>query len=392
MTNGFCMGENNKKINFCRVSFMLFLAASLFLTSCEGKKSDADVQTIEIDLGTKENIINLSDIADEITFVPLENTGESMLGSIDKLMIDDGRYVIVDKEAAAAVFVFDSKGRFLHKIGRKGKSKSEYIELTDAALGNGNVYIYDARGKKVIRYLMDGAYVESYTVDYDATAFRHVSGDLFAFYCGYTANLSLSDNGKIPNLIMYDFKSKELRRDFMYNEGCSYDAMPIEVNNLNPLLYGALSTDIYDIDEDGAQMIAKIDYGKSYNEELSAFVKGARAGVADMKEFQTKMQDGAFPMLINFMDCGNMYFAFCANKGKLFYNFHYLKSNKVVNAVSDGCVPVKDDMYDCITLLPKAAADGFMYSDVEPDAVAPEIVPDIDDNDNPVIVKIKLKD
>lgn len=148
MTNGFCMGENNKKINFCRVSFMLFLAASLFLTSCEGKKSDADVQTIEIDLGTKENIINLSDIADEITFVPLENTGESMLGSIDKLMIDDGRYVIVDKEAAAAVFVFDSKGRFLHKIGRKGKSKSEYIELTDAALGNGNVYIYDARGKK----------------------------------------------------------------------------------------------------------------------------------------------------------------------------------------------------------------------------------------------------
>lgn len=244
----------------------------------------------------------------------------------------------------------------------------------------------------MIRYLMDGAYVESYTVDYDATAFRHVSGDLFAFYCGYTANLSLSDNGKIPNLIMYDFKSKELRRDFMYNEGCSYDAMPIEVNNLNPLLYGALSTDIYDIDEDGAQMIAKIDYGKSYNEELSAFVKGARAGVADMKEFQTKMQDGAFPMLINFMDCGNMYFAFCANKGKLFYNFHYLKSNKVVNAVSDGCVPVKDDMYDCITLLPKAAADGFMYSDVEPDAVAPEIVPDIDDNDNPVIVKIKLKD
>lgn len=386
------MGKSNRIISFCRVSFVPFLTASLFLASCEEKKSGADVQTIEIDLGSKENIINLSDIADEVTFVSLENTNKSMMGSVDKLMIDNGRYVIVDKEAAAAVFVFDSKGRFLYKIGRKGKSKSEYIELTDATLGNGNVYVYDARGKKVIRYSMEGAYVESYTVDYDATAFRHVSGDLFAFYCGYTANLSMSDNGKIPNLIMYDFKSKELRKDFMYNESCSYDAMPIEVNNLNPLLYGALSTDIYDIDEDGAQMVAKIDYGKAYNEELSAFVKDARAGVADMKEFQKKMRGGAFPMLINVMDCGNLYFAFCANKGKLFYNFHYLKSNKVVNAVGDGCVPIKDDMYDCITLLPKAAADGFMYADIEPDVVDSEIVPDVDENGNPIIVKIKLKD
>lgn len=365
---------------------------SMFMSSCEKKDSRGDVTTITVDLGAKEHTVNLSDIADDVTFVQLEATDKSMFGNIDKLMEDKGRYVVVDKESASAIFIFDSQGHFLQKIGRKGKSKSEYIELTDAAIGNECVYVYDARSKKVVRYSFDGKYMDTYPFDYTATSFRHVSGDLFAFYCGYSSNFSLSENGKMPNLILYDFGSKELRKDLLFAETCSYDAMPVEVNNMNPYLYGSLLTDVYDIDADGAYVKAVIDYGKSYNEEQASFVKDACAGVADMNKFQYKMAEGAFPMLVNFLDCGNAYISFCVNKGRLFYNFHFLKSGKAIEGVGEGCVPVKDDMYDCITLLPKAAGDGFLYTDIEPSEVDAKMLPNVDADGNPVMVKIKLKE
>ena len=119
----------------------IFLSAAIIIMSACGDISpdNKDFTKVEINLDTKENIVKLSDIADTVTFIPLETKEESRLGSIDKLILENGNYIIVDKQLASAVFVFDQRGKFLHKIGRKGKAKNEYIELTDAAVDNDNV-------------------------------------------------------------------------------------------------------------------------------------------------------------------------------------------------------------------------------------------------------------
>lgn len=129
----------------------------------------------------------------------------------------------------------------------------------------------------------------------------------------------------------------------MFKETCSYEAMPIEVNNLNPYLYGSLSDEVYDINKKGKQAVVKLDYGDSYAKEQSAFVKKACAGLCDMKELEKKMGEGTLPMLVNFMDSGNAYFVFCVKKGKLFYEFLSKRTGKVVSAVRTGGIPVKDN-------------------------------------------------
>lgn len=370
---------------------MLFLVV-LSLASCQDSVTTADAKILKIDLDAAEKVINLTEIADSTIFVPLETTDKSRFGSVDKLMVDEGRFIVVDKELSASIYVFDANGRFVNKIGQKGKAKNEYIELTDAAMGNGSIYVYDARGKKVVRYSMDGKSQDTYPFEYTATSFRHVEGDLFAFYCSYSGNSSLSEDGNAPNLIFYDFGTKGLRKDLMFKETCSYEAMPIEVNNLNPYLYGSLSDEVYDINKRGKQTVVKLDYGDSYAKEQSAFVKKACAGLCDMKELEKKMGEGTLPMLVNFMDSGNAYFVFCVKKGKLFYEFLSKRTGKVVSAVRAGGIPVKDNLYDGIVLMPKAAADGYIYTDIEPSAVNPKMNVKVDEDGNPVIVKIKLKD
>lgn len=373
----------------------IFLSAAIIIMSACGDISpdNKDFTKVEINLDTKENIVKLSDIADTVTFIPLETKEESRLGSIDKLILENGNYIIVDKQLASAVFVFDQRGKFLQKIGRKGKAKNEYIELTDAAVDNDNVYIYDARGKKVICYSMDGSYIETYPFEYTATEFKNVKGSTFAFYCTYSHNADLAEGDKMPNLIICDLKSGEMKKDMMFASSCSYDAIPVVPNNMNPFLYSSLSDEVFDVGEDGKAPVAKIDYGKQYQERLSEFIKKVSSGLAGMNEFQEAQAKGSFPMLINFMDAGNAYFTFCVKGATLYYDFLFKKSGTNVCATAEGEIPVKDDFYGCMTIMPKAAGDGKIYVDIDPSATAGENLPvDVRPDENPVLAVIKLKE
>ena len=111
-----------------------------------------------------------------------------------------------------------------------------------------------------------------------------------------------------------------------------------------------------------------------------------------MSDIQKSQALGSFPMLINFMNTGNAYFAFCVNGGKLFYNFQFHESGKTLCGVAAGKLPVADDMYGCIALMPKAAGNGNLYLDVDPSASSKLKLPiEAGPDANPLIATIKLR-
>ena len=145
------------------IASTLFTAfAALGFISCTGNGSLSsmmgDPEIVKIDMDAEEKVVNLSELTDSIVFVPLETNETSQFGNMDKLIIDEERFIIVDKDVSSAVYVFDSEGHFCNKIGSKGRAGNEYVNLTDATVGNGNVYIYDAYSKKIVCYAMDGTY------------------------------------------------------------------------------------------------------------------------------------------------------------------------------------------------------------------------------------------
>jgi hypothetical protein len=58
-----------------------------------------------------------SQIYDEVDYIPLETTKESLFGEISQLQITDKYFIILDKETDAILF-FNRDGSFHHKINK----------------------------------------------------------------------------------------------------------------------------------------------------------------------------------------------------------------------------------------------------------------------------------
>ncbi|MDD3161734.1 MAG: 6-bladed beta-propeller [Bacteroidales bacterium] len=68
----------------------------------------------------------LSEIADSVGYVALETTKETL--TTDALQYGNRYYTIVNKDS---LLCFDKNGKFLHRIGRKGKGPEEYPWIFD---------------------------------------------------------------------------------------------------------------------------------------------------------------------------------------------------------------------------------------------------------------------
>lgn len=104
---------------------MLFVIA---IMSCNNNKvvtnkGDHNVGTgkqIDVDL-TNNNICYSSTLYDTISYIKLETNPNCIIGVMDKLIFINNKFVIVDKSVAKSIFLFDSNGKFINKIGATGR-------------------------------------------------------------------------------------------------------------------------------------------------------------------------------------------------------------------------------------------------------------------------------
>ena len=172
------------KTNALLIIFLLF-AILPGCTNSENKTSaaseDINVATVVIkipeDIATSR--IDLSTFISEIDFIALETSDECTIGSINKILSDEGSYIIHDKDNHA-IFRFDEEGKFLNRIGVIGRGPQEYTESWDVSLDRikKEVSVLDLAGRKILRYKYDGTFVGSkkmkflYTQhEYTATGF-----------------------------------------------------------------------------------------------------------------------------------------------------------------------------------------------------------------------------
>lgn len=146
------------KKNFVTTLFLI-----LFLISCskgdQKGQDDDNLQTISIKEGEISQIAD-KDVFNAIHFVKLETTDSCLIGGqIEQLEIFDDKIYILDKNAQ--IFVFDRSGKFVQRIGKRGLGPEEYVNATHFYI---HPYekcfcVYDASTSYIIRYALDGAYL-----------------------------------------------------------------------------------------------------------------------------------------------------------------------------------------------------------------------------------------
>ncbi|MDR3095059.1 MAG: 6-bladed beta-propeller, partial [Bacteroidales bacterium] len=94
------------------------------LNACQ-KESKYCKQVIDLDPFFKNSKeLLLSEIASDVTYIPLETSPECLIGRIDKIISFDDKYYILDRQTES-ILVFDSTGKYLFKIAQIGNGPGE---------------------------------------------------------------------------------------------------------------------------------------------------------------------------------------------------------------------------------------------------------------------------
>jgi len=162
-------------------SFLLIAVLASAFTSCSGNKSKPEsngVKTISLPKAIgKERIVNLSEVAKSIRYVPLETNDSSLLGNVSRPILENGVfYVTVNKGFGQNEYrMFHIDGRFKGKLGTIGRAKGELPQIEVFSLS------FDPKTKnpmlcsysKLIEYDKDGNFInEVYAPIEEGSNFR----------------------------------------------------------------------------------------------------------------------------------------------------------------------------------------------------------------------------
>lgn len=106
--------------DFC----IFFVSLMILLSSCNRHENCSEIQVcIEETDNTKE--INFFDMFSEVSFIPLENNMEGMISDSRTLCVNDNGFVIFFRDYMPHIIQFDCQGKFVRKIGKIGRAKTE---------------------------------------------------------------------------------------------------------------------------------------------------------------------------------------------------------------------------------------------------------------------------
>jgi hypothetical protein len=277
------------RIYYCLLCIVLLLACA------QGEKQDIPQILINVD---EEQPITLSTLFDEIIYVPLETQQDVLVGYSLRTRVSGQKLYLL----SGGVMIFDMQtGAFLSGIYHPGRGPGEWLWANDMLVNEKEkcIELLDFRGHKVVRYGLDGQFIDEFKTDFLSVAF-YKHGEKYLFY-NANSESSLTDH----RLIRYNpvVASKKIEAQYFPIDEhlATYYHMTdnnnfVEASELS--FHASPSSIIYKIDKDfNISPKYHIDF-KAY-QMPSAFLQG---NFQDVKEFIDKVTELGYPY--------NMYYAF----------------------------------------------------------------------------------
>jgi hypothetical protein len=134
------------------VLFSLFL---LLISGCNNKTDNGTIPVIDVLGASTGTFNNLSDIAKDIEYIPLETTPEFIMGYIYGMIVSPEGNLFVIEMANNRVTGFDPAGQFLYSLNKEGRGPGEYTRISDFDISDDSRYIC-VYGVKIDIYDING--------------------------------------------------------------------------------------------------------------------------------------------------------------------------------------------------------------------------------------------
>lgn len=368
--------------------------SACFCACIGGTDAHSKANVIYVDLSAAKDYYDLSpDIADEIVVTPLETDERCMVGDIRRVIFANGRYYIQDR-ASSAVFIFDESGKFINKLSRLGRAPNEYLSLISFTVVGDNIWIIDNNGNMVKCYDSNCEYVSGFRFFPTACEIESLGDDIF---------ISTNRFGYAEvnyELYRYNTQTKETTSYFPYP---ATDPNTIRISrNLQfarqpgSLLFIHPQYDtIYQINSDGVEPRYKFAFSERYDNTLVSY-----------NDFNTETYWNVIHGLDGVRQTSNsviLEFNLDKRAKCAIYNKRTKECrayNESIRISSIGDIRVfdyfiqEDELIACYPLMYLHSPGFFDVEKVHDEGLKQkfsEILAARDENDNPIIVRFKLK-
>ena len=105
----------------------ILILIALLLCSCNNEKTSS-IETLDVLSLAGPELINLSEIASDIQYIPLETTPKALMKFLMYLKATKDKYYF---NTVLELLCFDKNGKFLYKLDSQGRGPEEYTYLSD---------------------------------------------------------------------------------------------------------------------------------------------------------------------------------------------------------------------------------------------------------------------
>ena len=135
-------------------------------SSCQEAQNFNSENTIpvisEVDKGNY-SILNLSDFASEITYIPLETNDATLISEIKTIIYENEKILIFNEKTMTTDYdkcmIFNKNGGFFKQLGRRGQGPNEYFRIDQIFTDKDYVYVRE-QPNFLMRYDFDGNLVK----------------------------------------------------------------------------------------------------------------------------------------------------------------------------------------------------------------------------------------
>lgn len=381
---------------------LLLLATFISCTEKPENKETNQVETIAV-FGGETGNIPWEDFVEKIEIVPLETSSEALFPQTSSIYVDNNIYVF---SYGKNLSVFSKNGKFLHKVGQKGKGPEEWTYIKDFQVDSiGNVYLTDIGNIK--KYNSSGRWLSNINL-------KEIEGDLNSiqsscifdkdnFYSWQRSGVS--DIYRPEN----DFFIHQIKNNkTTANKGIKIISESLTVSPrftpteegfyVSPIWY---DTSIYLIKKNSIELKYSIDFGdKKLDSEFLSKIKER-----DLFVSLPKAKGKCF-RIENFWNQGEyLFFNFVNQDSKYSFSFYNTESKKIYTSDSNGShlynIPIKMRCFERNKNIMIASVEPYAIKNLkEPlnkkllnlmSAEDLQKIEDLNETDNTIIIRLILK-
>ncbi len=392
----------------------ILFAIFLFCAACKSSQTGKDSLIIlDITKLSKTENVKASDIdVVDIEYIPLETDTNSLISYIKNIKSDENSLYI---RTSDEILRYDLNGTFISKIGKQGRGPQEYQILMDYSIGaDGNIYILSLFQEKIFIYTPNDDFVRTIPAPFTTYYIECFEDGILC----YSLDLIGSMEKNIQALdydgnILKEFSNKYLISDRIEQQNSmppppppNFGLTPLYRNEGNLFLKEFYSDTVFLFNQTDLifEPAVVLDRGGRLI-TLEAEISGSESRRAEYIE-DTKIIQFGDNVYAEFIDRADEYtrYGFYASFDKSRQYLMRIKEHGIINDIDGGPslwmkTPLNSNTVltwiDAFELIAFVNSDEFKNSTPkypEKKKELEQLANSLDENDNPVLMLVKLKE